>query len=36
MSQNTCLNGHAANSNGNCFVEGCVYANANRHKAVGR
>jgi hypothetical protein len=27
-----CPNGHAANSNGNCFVDGCVYSNANRHK----
>ena len=30
-SQNECLNGHAANSNGNCFDSGCVYRNDNRH-----
>lgn len=27
-----CPNGHAVNSNGNCFVDGCVYSNANRHE----
>jgi hypothetical protein len=26
-----CVNGHAANSNGNCFVDTCPYANGKRH-----
>ncbi len=31
MADQTCLNGHAANSNGNCFNESCPYANSKRH-----
>jgi hypothetical protein len=27
---NTCPNGHAANSDGNCYVPGCPYENARR------
>lgn len=26
-----CPNGHAANGNGNCFVDSCTYANSKRH-----
>ena len=29
--QQTCPNGHPANSNGNCFGHGCVYDNGKRH-----
>lgn len=29
--QQTCPNGHPANSNGNCFGHGCTYDNSKRH-----
>lgn len=31
-----CPNGHDANSNGNCFENGCAYANTYRHDGIGR
>jgi hypothetical protein len=31
-SSDTCPNGHPANSNGNCFHDGCPYNNSSRHK----
>lgn len=32
----TCPNGHAANSDGNCFTDGCPYRVSKRHDGIGR
>lgn len=31
-----CVNGHAANSDGNCSVASCPYRIAEKHKGIGR
>jgi hypothetical protein len=33
---NECPNGHRANSEGNCFTEGCPYHVSKRHDGIGR
>ncbi len=36
MEKPKCLNGHAANSDGNCFDSTCVYSVANKNKGPSR